>query len=74
MAYAAGGQTVVTIDVANPDSPRELGHFTSAETFPGGRDDAHDLVYHDGHLFVTAQNSHALVILKVGEELRRRSQ
>jgi len=33
--------------------------------------DAHDLVYHAGHLFVTAQNSHSLVILKVSDELAR---
>lgn len=71
VVFAAGGQTVQAIDVSNPDAPRELAHFTSAEVFPGGQDDAHDLVYHDGHLFVTAQNSHGLVVLKVSPELAR---
>lgn len=72
VVFAAGGQTVQAVDVSNPDAPRELAHFTSAEAFPGGKDDAHDLVYLDGHLFVTAQNSHALVILKMSDALRRR--
>lgn len=70
VVFAAGGQAVQAIDMADPDAPRELARFTSAEAFPGGKDDAHDLVYHDGHLFVTAQNSHSLVILKVSDELR----
>jgi hypothetical protein len=64
VVFAAGGRTVQAIDVSNPDAPRELARFTSAEAFPGGQDDAHDLVYHDGHLFVTAQTSHSLVVLK----------
>jgi hypothetical protein len=73
VVFAAGGQAVQAIDVSNPDAPRELGRFASAEVFPGGLDDAHDLVFHDGHLFVTAQNTHALVILKVSDELRART-
>lgn len=73
VVFAAGGQTVQAIDMLNPDAPHELARFTSAEVFSGGQDDAHDLVYHDGHLFVTAQNSHSLVILKVSDALRRRT-
>ena len=64
IVFAGGGQTVQAIDVSNPSAPRELSRFTSAEVFPGGGDDVHDLVFHDGHLFVTAQNTHALVVLK----------
>ncbi len=71
VVFAAGGQTVQAIDVSNPDAPRELAHFTSPDVFPGGKDDAHDLVYHDGHLFITAQNSHSLVVLKVSAALAR---
>jgi len=63
--FATGGRTVQAIDMSNPDEPRELGRFSSAEVFSGGQDDAHDLIFHDGHLFVTAQNSHALVVLQV---------
>lgn len=66
VVFAAGGRTVQAVDVADPDKPRELTRFTSRKAFPGGADDAHDLVYQAGHLFVTAQNSHSLVILKVG--------
>lgn len=66
VVFAAGGRTVQAIDVTDPDHPRELGRFTSQEAFPAGADDAHDLVHHQGRLFVTAQNSHALVILKLG--------
>jgi hypothetical protein len=73
VVFAAGGKTVQAVDVSNPDAPKELARFTSAEVFPGGADDAHDLVYHDGHLFVTAQTSHALVILEVSDQPRRRT-
>lgn len=66
VVFAAGGRTVQAVDVADPDKPRELTRFTSRKAFPGGADDAHDLVYQAGHLFVTAQNSHSLVILMVG--------
>ncbi|MFZ5828967.1 MAG: right-handed parallel beta-helix repeat-containing protein [Planctomycetota bacterium] len=64
VVLAAGGQTVQAIDVGTPDAPCELARFTSAEVFPGGADDAHDLVCVDGHLFVTAQNSHNLIVLR----------
>lgn len=70
VVFAAGGKTVQAIDVSDPDAPRELSRFTSAKVFSGGQDDAHDLVFHGGHLFVTAQTSHALVVLKVPETLR----
>jgi hypothetical protein len=65
VVFAAGGQTIQAIDVSNPDQPRELAHVTAPAAFPGEADDGHDLVYYDGHLFVTAQTSHALVIVRV---------
>jgi hypothetical protein len=71
VVFAAGGQIVQAIDVSNPDAPREVAHLTSPTAFPGGKDDAHDLVWHDGHLFVTAQNSHSLVVIKVSAEIAR---
>ena len=70
IVYAAGGQTVQAIDVSNSDKFVELSHITSSVAFPGGADDAHDLVYRDGYLFVTAQTSHSLVVLRVGEDAR----
>lgn len=71
IVFAAGGQTVQALEVSDPDAPRKLGHLTAPTAFPGGMDDAHDLVWHDGHLFVTAQNSHSLVVIKVSAELAR---
>jgi endo-1,4-beta-xylanase len=70
VVFAAGGKTVQAIGVSNPDAPSELARFTSVEAFPGGADDAHDLVFRDGHLFITAQTTHALVILKVSDALQ----
>lgn len=71
VAFAVGGRTVQAIGFADPDAPREIACFTSTEAFPGGADDAHDLVVADGHLFVTAQTSHALVVLRLDPTLRR---
>ena len=68
MVFAAGGQTVQAIDVANSEMPCELGRLAAPTAFPGGQDDAHDLVYHEGHLLVTAQTSHSLVVLRVADE------
>lgn len=71
VAFAAGGQTVQAIDISDPAAPVELGRLTAPGAFPGGADDAHDLVFAGDHLFVTAQNSHSLVVLRVaGERLR----
>jgi hypothetical protein len=71
IVFAAGGQTVQAIDVANFNAPCELGRLTATHAFPGGADDAHDLVYANGHLFVTAQTSHSLVVVRVADEQLR---
>jgi hypothetical protein len=71
VVFAAGGQTVQAIDVANVNAPCELGRLTAPRAFPGGADDAHDLVYHDGHLFVTAQTSHSLAVVGIADEQLR---
>ena len=73
LVFAAGGQTVQVVDVADPEQPREVAVFRSGEVFPGGADDGHDLVYHAGHLFVTAQRTHALVVLRLSDELQART-
>ena len=64
VVFAAGGRTVQAIDVSAPEMPKELGRLTSHDAFPGGQDDAHDLVFVDGHLFITAQTSHSLVVMR----------
>jgi len=72
VVFLAGGQTVEAIDISNPTKPSSLG----AQSFPtilanahpryaGGGDSAHDLVYHDGHLYVTGQNDRCLLILRI---------
>jgi len=68
VVFAAGGQSVQAIDVGDPDAPVDLARLTSPGAFPGAQDDAHDLVYSDGHLFVTAQTSHSLVVVRVADE------
>lgn len=71
IVFAAGGKTVQALDVSNPGQPRELARVTAPAAFSGGGDDAHDIAYHDGHLFITAQNSHALVVVRVeGKQLQ----
>jgi hypothetical protein len=70
--FLAGGQTVEAYDVRDPLQPRLLASFASAEAFPTADDNAHDLVYRDGYLYVTSQGDHGLVVLRVeGEEIRR---
>jgi hypothetical protein len=65
VAFAAGGQTVQAIDISDPDKPKVLVTAHLPKVFTGGLDDAHDLVYQDGYLYVTAQTTHALVVLRV---------
>lgn len=71
LAFAAGGRTVQVIDVSDPAAPSERARLSSTEAFPGGADDAHDLVHHNGHLFVTAQTSHTLVVIKLSPDVSR---
>jgi hypothetical protein len=65
VAFAAGGQTILAVDLSNPREPAALAAFRSDELFPAGQDDAHDLAYRDGYLFATGQNSHTFGVLKI---------
>lgn len=65
VAVAAGGQTILAVDVRDPKNPRVLGTFKDTKLFAAGEDDGHDLVYRDGYLYVTAQNSHSFGVVKV---------
>lgn len=69
--FAAGGQTVQVVDVTSPDLPREVCRLTAPGAFPGAADDGHDLVLVNGHLFVTAQSSHSLVVLRFTPSAKR---
>ena len=63
--FLAGGQTVEAYDITRPDSPRRLAVFRSEEAFPTPDDNAHDLAYRDGYLYVTSQGDNGFVILEV---------
>ncbi len=70
--FAAGGQSIQALDVSHPSTPRTLAVLHTEEVFPTGRDNAHDLVYHAGHLFVTAQNDDQIGIIQVADDRIRR--
>jgi hypothetical protein len=76
--FVAGGECVEAIDVSNPEAPVSIAQYRGGDLFPTRRllldgewrfDNAHDLVYRDGYIYVTAQNDNRLGILKVESEL-----
>jgi len=76
VVFLAGGQSVEAIDVSNPRHPvllarqRFLMQLPNANPrYRGGGDSGHDLVYRAGYLFVTGQNDHCLLVLRV--EMKR---
>jgi hypothetical protein len=66
--FLAGGQTVQAYDISERSRPRLLATFKSTEAFPTADDNAHDLIYRDGYLYVTSQGDHGFVILRVNDE------
>lgn len=78
IVFVAGGECVEAIDVSNPEAPVSIAQYRGGELFPTRRllldgewrfDNAHDLVYRDGYIYVTAQNDNRFGILKVESEL-----
>jgi len=65
VAFVCGGRTVQAIGFANREKPEVLGSIDLTKALPGGEADLHDADYRDGHLYVTAQTSNALIILKI---------
>ena len=72
--FVAGGEAVEAIDVRNPDRPVSLAQYRNGRLFPTRRrmlgrvprfDNAHDLVYRNGYLYVTAQNDNQFGILQI---------
>jgi hypothetical protein len=63
--FVGAGQTVEAIDITDPRRPRSIAWWRPLEIFSKGRDNAHDLVYRDAYLYVTAQNDNIFGILKV---------
>lgn len=66
--FAAGGRTIQAIDISDPANPHTLAVLHSNKIFPSERDNAHDLVYHSGLIYVTAQNDDQLGIVRVNDE------
>lgn len=70
MVFVAGGETVEAIDISIPDKPVKLGTQKlppeNIKPDPNRRgDNAHDLVYRDGFLYVSCQSDNSFMILKV---------
>jgi len=72
--FVAGGEAVEAIDISDPKMPVSIAQYRAGKLFPTRRlmqrktprfDNAHDLVYRDGYIFVTAQNDNQFGILKV---------
>lgn len=79
VVFLAGGQSIEAVDVSCPEKPVKLASQRFAAVlqnacprYPGGGDSGHDLVYRDGYLYVTGQNDHCLLVLRV-ESKRLRS-
>lgn len=75
VAFLAGGQSVEAIDIRRPEQPVKLAGQRFADVlangsprYAGGGDSGHDLVYRDGYLYVTGQNDHCLLILRVNSK------
>ena len=75
--FVAGGECVEAIDISNPESPVSIAQYRGGKLFPTRKvmfqgqpryDNAHDLVYRDGYLYVTAQNDNNFGILKVNDD------
>jgi hypothetical protein len=75
--FVAGGECVEAIDISDPANPISLAQYRGGKLFPTRRlvldgaaryDNAHDLVYRDGYLYVTAQNDNQFGILKINDQ------
>ena len=75
----AGGECVEVIDISDPARPVSVAQYRNGELFPTRRidldglpryDNAHDLVYRDGYVYVTAQNDNRFGVLRVSGKAR----
>jgi len=74
--FVAGGECVEAIDITDPANPVSIAQYRGGKLFPTRRlilnghpryDNAHDLVYRDGYLYVTAQNDNQFGLLKIND-------
>jgi hypothetical protein len=68
LLISAGGQAVELFDVSDPAKPKSLLVCRSEKVFPTGRDNAHDVVYRDGLIYVTCQNDHQIGIFQIHDK------
>jgi hypothetical protein len=82
--FVAGGECVEAVDVSDPAKPVSVAQYRGGGLFPTrvtagaeGKpryDNGHDLIYHEGYLYTTAQNDDRLGILEVLDpEIRRKA-
>lgn len=69
VVFLAGGQTVDAVGISDPLHPFRLGSHTFPPLDPRIKrtDNAHDLVYRDGHLYVSCQSDNSFVVLRVND-------
>ena len=70
VVFLAGGETVDAVDISDPHQPSRLGSqklpTSNIKTHVSRRtDNAHDLVYRDGYLYVSCQSDNSLMILRI---------
>ncbi len=76
-AFVAGGECVEAIDISEPSAPVSIAQYRGGKLFPTRRlllngqprfDNAHDLIYRDGYLYVTAQNDNQFGVIKINNQ------
>lgn len=78
IAFLAGGETIEAVDIKDPRHPIKLGsqklpasNINPDSNYAKGKrktDNAHDLIYRDGHLYVSCQSDDSFMILKINDE------
>ena len=78
IAFLAGGETIEAVDIKDPRHPIKLGsqklpasNINPDSSYAKGKrktDNAHDLIYRDGHLYVSCQSDDSFMILKINDE------
>ena len=78
IAFLAGGETIEAVDITDPLHPIKLGsqklpasNINPDSSYAKGKrktDNAHDLIYRDGHLYVSCQSDDSFMILKINDE------
>jgi hypothetical protein len=71
LVFLAGGHTIEAVDISDPRSPVKLGSQKLNE-LSDEQDNAHDLVYRDGYLYVSCQTENRFMILKVNDKRIRK--